>query len=242
MLFWKGLKKMYDVLSGIYDEFNKGFDYGLYLEKIFESWNLPDKGLALDCGCGTGEIIKLLSDRGYECTGIDSNSGMLAVAADKLEKSGYIPHLACQDLACIDLYGAYDIAFCTLDTVNHITDKKCLKKFFSRLYNFIEPHGFFVFDIKTKSGFMKNSGCNIYDSNGDIMMMKSDFKNNYAVYEFLLFEKTSDGKYEMYTDFVEERYYEPVEIKALVNAAGLDFIGRERFGNRLIYCFQKNNC
>ena len=90
MLFWKGLKKMYDVLSGIYDEFNKGFDYGLYLEKIFESWNLPDKGLALDCGCGTGEIIKLLSDRGYECTGIDSNSGMLAVAADKLEKSGYI--------------------------------------------------------------------------------------------------------------------------------------------------------
>lgn len=56
MLFWKGLKKMYDVLSGIYDEFNKGFDYGLYLEKIFESWNLPIKGLHLIAAVGQGRL------------------------------------------------------------------------------------------------------------------------------------------------------------------------------------------
>ncbi|PWM43867.1 MAG: hypothetical protein DBX47_06610 [Clostridiales bacterium] len=233
---------MYDSLNRLYDRFNNGFEHSKYLELVFAEWALPKNGLVLDCGCGTGELMENLFKYGYDCTGVDSSDEMLDIAREKLENSGYAVHLVCQDLSEIDLYGAYDIVFCTLDTVNHITDKRLLKKFFARLYNFIEPNGYFIFDIKTKSGFEKASGQHVYDQDGDVMIMSCDFGGVHAFYDFTLFEKSDDGRYNMSTDFVEERCYDPKDIKTMLSASGLKFIGRKKYGDRLIYCYSKVFC
>ena len=71
----------YDAISAVYDAFTDGFDYENYIAKLFEKAPfLPKKGLLLDCGCGTGTVMQIMSKRGYDCTGIDISPEMLSLA------------------------------------------------------------------------------------------------------------------------------------------------------------------
>ena len=39
----------------------------------------------LDLGCGTGRMTRLLSERGFDMTGVDSSQEMLGIAMDRRE-------------------------------------------------------------------------------------------------------------------------------------------------------------
>lgn len=226
----------YDRLSGIYDVFNDNFDYGAYLDKIFSKFTLPQSGLVLDCGCGTGSLLSELARRGYDCTGVDASEDMLSVAREKL---GDDAHLVCQRLEDIDLYGAYDIVFCSLDTVNHILHKRDLQQFFRRIYNFIEPGGSFVFDFKTRRAFETSRGVTVSEHAGDVLIVEGSFGKEYASYQFTVFEKTADNLYKRTEDYIEERFYESAELKKMLIDAGLRFVGRTQMTNRIIFAATK---
>jgi len=44
----------------------------------------------LDLGCGTGTLAKMCADRGADVTGVDANSGMLAVAKKNSPSTNYL--------------------------------------------------------------------------------------------------------------------------------------------------------
>lgn len=221
----------YDSLAAVYDSFTDGFDYRKYLDSVFSHCDkLPRDGLALDCGSGTGTLMCELSSRGFSCTGVDISEDMLNVARDKLEAAGYEPHLVCQLLQELDLYGAYDIAFCSLDTVNHILYKRDLKAFFKRLYNFIEPGGYFVFDVKTAAGFKKTRGIQVFcHEDGSAAMIRGSFSSDIALYFITVFETRADGLFERYESEIEERCYSSETLESLIAEAG--FMPIKRFGS-----------
>ena len=75
--------KTYDNIAEFYDAFTEAFDYGDYLEKCFSALKTKPKGsLALDCGCGTGNLLSLLA-KNFDCTGLDESEEMLGAAASK---------------------------------------------------------------------------------------------------------------------------------------------------------------
>lgn len=229
----------YDNLSDVYDLFNDDFDYSAYLENVFKKFPLAKEGLVLDCGCGTGVLMEILEGRGYECTGIDASENMLFKAEERLSKNGKEAHLICQELEEIDMYGAYHIVFCTLDTVNHILSKRGLQSFFNRLYNFTEPGGHFVFDFKTKCAFESSVSPIISENGDDTLILQGQFDGKYAYYDFTLFEKVKNGLYEKIEDTVEERYYPPEELKDMLLKAGFSFTGRIARKDRIIFCAEK---
>lgn len=229
----------YDAIGFFYDTFNENFDHGDYLNKICKTCNFPGN-LALDCGCGTGSLMLELCRRGYDCTGVDQADSMLAVAREKLAAEGFDAHLVCQDLPEIDLYGAYHAVFCSLDTVNHILDKRSLKRFFRRLYNFTEPEGLFVFDIKTKELFRQSAELTVCEHDDATFLMQGHFDGTFACYGLTLFQQTENGFFEKTEAEVEERWYDPNELKQMLTDAGFSYQKKIPYQNRLIFVYKKD--
>jgi SAM-dependent methyltransferase len=238
----------YDQIAVIYDDYTDGFDYGLYLDKIFaKAQYLPRKGLALDCGCGTGTLITELEKRGYSCTGVDISPEMLETAAEKITQHGFEPHLVCQSLENIDLYGAYDICFCTLDTINHLSEKQ-LTRFFGKLIYFTEPGGYFIFDVKTEAMMKRSAQLRVIDKDSSTLILDGVFSKNRLTNYITVFSE-ENGVYERYDTVIKENLYKKNELQTLLKNSGFtpvavfSFKGREIYisqNKRTFYDFQEN--
>lgn len=226
----------YDVISRFYDLFTDGFDYSDYLNCIYEKCpDFPVSGLALDCGCGTGTLLELLSERGFDCTGVDESADMLSEASRKLPDA----HLVCQRLSEINMYGAYDAVFCTLDTVNHLLDKRELNSFFRRIGNFVEPDGFFVFDTKSLR-FFTETACDIAEErDGDYLVIKGAFDGKFSEYMITDFSRKKNGDWKRFDSEVTERFYTDEEIQNAMLRSGLKLKRRISYHGRNIWIYRK---
>ena len=208
----------YDAIARDYDRFNSGFDYGDYLDRILSRLSLPENPLALDCGCGTGALMLELSRRGFDCSGVDASEEMLDTAFEKLSDAGYSPHLMCQSLPEIDLYGAYHAVFSSMDTVNHLLDKREVKRFFRRLYNFTEPGGYFIFDLKEKELFA-DTVPQIEEADGSVLILQRSFDGVYACQKLTLFRREGDS-FRRADEEIWERWYDAKELREYLKTVG----------------------
>ncbi len=208
----------YDAIASDYDRFNAGFDYADYLSRILPHLSLPQNPLALDCGCGTGELMLELSRRGFDCSGVDASEEMLDTAFEKLTVAGLTPHLMCQFLAEIDLYGAYHAVFSSMDTINHLLEKREVKTFFRRLYNFTEPGGYFIFDLKDKALFA-DTVPQINEEDGRTLILQKSFDGTFACQKITLF-RPENGTYTKAEEEIFERWYDPKELREYLRRVG----------------------
>ena len=78
----------YDSITAYYDRLNAGMDYNALYSFCTEAYSRfgigGERPLALDLGCGTGSLTKLLSEK-FDMTAMDINEDMLSVARAKCE-------------------------------------------------------------------------------------------------------------------------------------------------------------
>lgn len=208
----------YDAIAKDYDRFNSGFDYGDYLSRILPCLHLPDNPLALDCGCGTGTLMLELSKRGFDCSGVDASPEMLDTAFEKLSEEGFSPHLMCQSLPQIDLYGAYHAVFSSMDTINHLLDKRQVKGFFRRIYHFTEPGGYFIFDVKDKETFADITP-QIDEEDDVTLILQKSFDGTYACQKLTVFRPEGKG-YCRVDEEIWERWYDAAELREYLQSIG----------------------
>lgn len=231
----------YDKIASHYDIFNTDFNYSDYFSVIknnLSSFKNPfgDK-IALDCGCGTGSLIEHLLKEGFICTGVDISPDMLAIAKSKKELEDV--QFICQNLSEIDLYRAYNLVICSLDTVNHITEKIKLKSFFKKIYNFIEPKGFFIFDVKTEKGFKKNIKTEIYKEKENMLIYEGFYIKPYMEYILTTFSELEDNCFIKNETSIEERFYSDKEIYKMLSISKLKYIRKINYKDRKIYIYRK---
>ncbi|HEY5575346.1 MAG TPA: class I SAM-dependent methyltransferase, partial [Clostridiaceae bacterium] len=78
---------LFDSIASAYGIFF-GFQkrrYSSVIDRVSESVDISSCRKILDVGCGTGALCAALSSRGFDVTGIDLSSKMLAVAMKKQE-------------------------------------------------------------------------------------------------------------------------------------------------------------
>ena len=143
--------KSYSVFAQYYDELTANVEYPRradYLLKLLDRLGHAP-GLTLDLACGTGSLTLELFRRGVDIYGIDGSVEMLSEARMKCAEAGADILFLCQKMQSIDLYGTVDTVICSLDSLNHLRDEKELIQVFEKVSFFMNPGGYFLFDMNT---------------------------------------------------------------------------------------------
>ena len=143
--------RSYSVFAQYYDELTSNVEYPKRAEYLLELMERLGHapGLTLDLACGTGSLTLELYKRGVDIYGIDGSVEMLSEARTKCAEAGADILFLCQNMLSIDLYGTVDTALCTLDSLNHLKNGEELQRVFEKVSFFMNPGGYFLFDMNT---------------------------------------------------------------------------------------------
>lgn len=122
--------------------------YGSFADKEAEFVsNLGSKqgkqGSALDIGCGTGRFLIPLSQRGWDVTGIDASSDMLAILRQKAAKKQIIPSVFHIEFSQFKTAHCYDLILSFYSMI-YIRSDSSLDSFFTKVRNMLKPGGVFL--------------------------------------------------------------------------------------------------
>src|ERR1051326_3619885 len=112
-------EQTYETYAPVYDVFTAHYDYDGWLAdliSLLERYGLPGRRL-LDVGCGTGKSFLSLLPGGWQVTGCDISSSMLALAR---EKAGEAVDLVRADMRALPRFGEFDLIWALDDAVNYL--------------------------------------------------------------------------------------------------------------------------
>ena len=132
--------------SNTYDLFYEQKNYIAecdFLENLFKKHSLYPKSI-LDIGCGTGNHMIPLLDRGYKVSGIDQSKEMLRIASAK--RPEIQNDLYQSDMTCFSLNEKFDLAISMFAVVSYLTDNKQLYDSLHCIKSHLNEGGAFIFD------------------------------------------------------------------------------------------------
>jgi SAM-dependent methyltransferase len=187
----KMLEKPYKNISFIYSHLMRSIDYEKWAGYIFELSNQlkrkPEN--ILEIACGTGKIAEILNKKFKNYITCDYSLHML-----NQFRSNSISRV-CADMTALPFNYEFDFIFSTFDSINYITSRTSLQKFFNEVGKCLSEEGSLTFDVSLEKNSLKyvrylnRSG----KYNGILFNQKSNYnKKNRIHYNY--FEITfSDG-------------------------------------------------
>lgn len=207
---------------------------------------LPRARTWLDLCCGTGSLLRLASDNGFDATGVDISKHQIQRARENAPKS----RLVAGDIRRISLDCRFDVVTCMFDSLNYLTTKRDLLTAFRKAKRHLAQDGIFAFDMNTFEG-LQDQWCKTSTTHErDLtLVIETSFDAKRALGRCLITGFMRDGK--LYRKFQEEhveRGYRAQEIEDLLARAGFEFkkfdgysLGqpRKRSGRLLYLCKKK---
>ena len=214
----------YTSFASVYDLFMDNVPYEewcAFLCKILAQHGITD-GPVLDLGCGTGKMTRLMSEQGYDMTGIDNAAEMLQIAA---MEPGEVPILyLLQDMQDLELDGCVRAVYSVCDCVNYVLDEEELQQAFSRVHEYLEEDGAFIFDVNTSYKYTKllaeNTFAESRDEGSFIWDNYYDEEERINEYDLTLFIPEGDELYRRYKETHYQRNYETETLLKLLKNAG----------------------
>jgi SAM-dependent methyltransferase len=141
-----------------YDKFAWLFnhEFGSFADQLYKDFykkeieNIFGKPSILDLCCGTGQLMQILGEKGYQVTGIDGSLEMLKIAKTNVPFGKFI--LA--DIREFDLPPVFDAVVSTYDSLNHLMSLQDLRAAFLNVYKCLVPNGVFLFDLNTSMTYL----------------------------------------------------------------------------------------
>lgn len=216
----------YSCFASYYDRLTKNVGYekraDYFLELLARFSHEP--GLTLDLACGTGSLTIALKKRGVDVYGIDASPEMLSEAQQKAAEEGLSLLFLCQKMQNLDLYGTVDTVLCTLDSINHITKAQDVQRAFERVSLFLDPQGYFVFDVNTpyKHREVLKNNTFVYDTRDVYCVWQNSLQGDgNEVRVTLDFFERDGAVYRRSSEEFCERAYEQSELSVMLQRAGL---------------------
>ena len=134
-----------DVFCKVYNEFGWNYYPEIFGQQLLiwmQRKNFNPK-TAMDLGCGTGILCRILRQEGVAADGMDFSAGMIDIARQRTPEIHY-------DVADMITYRPekqFDLVTCTGDALNHIPQLSDIGRIFRNVYDYVNPGGYFIFDI-----------------------------------------------------------------------------------------------
>jgi len=231
----------YSGFARLYELFMENIPYeewAGYLIGLLKEYGIHE-GLVAELGCGTGTMTRRLADAGYDMIGIDLSEEMLDVARyDHPESEADILYLN-QDMREFELYGTVAAFVSVCDSMNYLTKEEELLMVFRLVNNYLDPGGYFIFDMKTAYNYETLMGNRVIAENRDDCSLiwenyydADEMTNQYdiTIYAKAEFEEDEAGGddepalYERLEETHIQRAYPVERIKALLEEAGMECV------------------
>lgn len=220
----------YKSFAQVYDLFMNNVPYEewcRYLTGLLEEYGISG-GLLLELGCGTGSMTELLSQKGYDMIGVDNSEDMLEIAMDKRVDSGHDILYLLQDMREFELYGTVRAVISICDSMNYILEEEDLLQVFRLVNNYLDPGGYFIFDLNTIYKYERIGESTIAENLEEASFIWDNFydvETQINEYELAIFiPEGEEGLYRKYEEFHEQRGYDPEVIRRLLEEAGMQFV------------------
>ena len=223
----------YTGFAQVYDLFMDNVPYDQWSEyviSLLKEYGVED-GLVLELGCGTGKMARRLAAAGYDMIGIDNSEEMLQVAkaAESLGAGGQPDILyLLQDMREFELYGTVRAVVSVCDSINYILEEEELGKVFGLVNNYLDPGGIFIFDLNTQYKYREVLGEAVFCENREegsfIWENFYDEERRLNQYDLTLFIQEEDKRYRKYEETHLQRGYGELQVKALLEQAGMEFV------------------
>ena len=216
----------YSVLAGYYDRLMEDTDYGAWCDfyrACFAKYGVSVTRI-LDLACGTGNLTIPLAAAGYEMTGIDLSSEMLALARKKADDAGLQICLSEQNIAGFDAGGTYDAAVCGFDGINYLTDAADVRACFAHVARALADGGLFLFDVNTPYKYENVFADNayVYEYDDLFVTWQNGFRRRTGLCDFYLtfFVKRGNG-WHRFDEVQRQRRYPIARLAGFLKDAGL---------------------
>ncbi|MCQ2500877.1 MAG: class I SAM-dependent methyltransferase [Lachnospiraceae bacterium] len=137
-MYSKAFCKVYNEFGWNYFPEAFGEQLMIYLER-----NQIQVKKSMDLACGPGVLCEVLKQHGIQSAGMDFSEGMIAIAK---ERDPDIPYEVADMITYLP-EERFDLVTCTGDAMNHITDLDNVDRIFHNVYEYLNPGGYFIFDI-----------------------------------------------------------------------------------------------
>lgn len=186
----------------------------------------------INLGCGTGRHDAELSKIGYNCTGIDLSSSMIAIAKENAQKEGVSIDFDIADIRDYKSNEKYDAVISLFHVMSYQNTNQDIISAFKTARNLLEKDGIFVFDVWYGPGVLTDQPCvrvkKIADEKNELIRIARpvmhDKKNLVDVnYEILVIEKET-GKTRVINETHNMRYFFRPELEFFLKEAGFELI------------------
>lgn len=210
----------YDNFAWLYNQEFTEYAKAIFpLLKDIAGDKLPDGAKILDLCCGTGQLAKVLTEKGYKVTGIDGSAEMLRYAKINAPDAEFIT----EDARTFKLPSEYDAVFSTFDSLNHILKAAELLRAFKNTYRYLVSGEIFIFDLNTERNFETNwkNLKMIRETPDYFYAVHSDYnpEKRRAPWRCTIFQHKGKG-WQRSDVFLEETFYPIEQVKSLLKRAG----------------------
>ncbi|XMB85134.1 class I SAM-dependent methyltransferase [Mycoplasmatota bacterium WC44] len=206
---------MYKKFAYVYDSL-VDVNYNELLDIINE--NVKEGSTILDLACGTGTMINLLSQAGYNMIGADISEEMLEIARGKNPDSRLFVHDLKEDFFIEPL----DAITCSVDSMNYLLNIHEVENLIKNVSKNLE-WGTFIFDVHSESKLNTLNDYIHVDLDEDLSYIwKVDVIDNYLNH-YLTFFVNDEGLYERFDEEHVQKVYKEEEYQNLLTKYGFTF-------------------
>ena len=222
----------YDGTAHLYDPFiTKGIPYddlaGLITAQI-KTW-LPQAERVLDVACGTGNLTLPLAKQGYQLTGLDLSSQMLAIARTKTLEAGLTIDYLQQDMTQPYGVGDFDVVTCFFGGINHLLSVEALQACFQQIYAALKPGGLFIFEQFSPAKMRSIFSTSKAEDFGPFFLYAQDScdAKGHIIHNMLYFIRDADGRYTRIDELHEYFIFSFETVKATLTEIGFELKDEE---------------
>ncbi|WP_230192387.1 class I SAM-dependent methyltransferase [Paenibacillus sp. CECT 9249] len=230
--------RSYKRFAHVYDRLMEDMPYPEWLRFArtgWEKYGMPKT--VVDLGCGTGSITVPLANSGFQVTGIDLSSDMLAIARRKMDQSPYANRMyreggvlfLQQDIRTWELPGQVDsvVSFC--DCFNYLLEEEDIKQAFRHTFQGLKAGGTFMFDVHQPAQFAKyaeeqpfvlNEKSVAYIWTCELDEVRSEIEHHITFFTRAEGASLSEELFERFEEVHVQRAYHPDWLYAQLKAAG----------------------